>query len=375
MITVKETEDLDLFIKIQTLMYKGDKLFVPPLIKEEKKLLDDKKNPFYKNASRKLFIAYDNGAFVGRIAAIINRNHNKKYNDKIGFFGFFESVDDYRVSNKLFQAAEDYLLKNGMNVIRGPVNPSMNDTCGFLCKGFYQEPVFMMPYNRRYYLELAEKYGFKKDKDLLAFYLSTANKPKKYLTKLADYVKKKHGITLRNFSKKQFNSDIEIIREIYNRAWNDNWGFVPVEKEEFEFGTQDFKTIIPEELVIIAEKDSKPCGFSAIIPDFNQVLKYANGKITPFNALQLLYKMKKIDNYRLITLGVLPECRHMGVDLLLYISSFDIVEKRNGRGGELSWILEDNEDIIKPTVSKINIEYYKTYRIYSKKIGTKESYN
>ncbi len=365
MIDVKETEDYELFASVPFELYRNDRFYVPQLIEEEVKLIDKEHNPFYKNAERKLFIAYKDGKVSGRIAAIINRRHNEFHGDRIGFFGFFESIDDKTVASALFEPVETFLKKKGMDYIRGPMNPSMNDTCGVLVKGFFSEPVFMMPYNRKYYMDLLEGLGFRKDKDLYAFYLSTSNKPKRKLLKLAEHVQNKYEIKLRNFSRKNFDRDVEIIHHLYSKAWENNWGFVPPTLEEFKYGTEDFKKVIPEELVMIAEKEGRPCGFAAIVPDFNQMLKHLNGKITPFNALKALYYMKKIDNYRLITLGVLPEYRNMGIDLLLYIRSFEVVEKRGGRGGELSWTLEDNDAINKP-ILKMNAEHYKTYRIYGK---------
>ncbi len=367
MICVEQTDNLDLFVKITPTLYKDDLLYVQSLIDEEKKMIDDKHNPFYRYAKRALFVAFENDKPVGKVAAIVNRRHNEFHNDKVGFFGFFECTNDRDVASLLFEKAEGFLYKNGLNVIRGPISPSMNDISGLLIKGFFQEPVFMMPYNKAYYMDLIEGYGFKKVKDLYAFYLTTANKPKEKLIKLANYVQKKFGIELKQFSRKNFEDDVKTIHYLYCEAWKDNWGFVPPTYEEFRYGVEDFKTMVPEELVIFAYKEGKPCGFSAIVPDFNQALKGLGGKITPFNALKALYKMKKIDNYRLITLGVLPECRKMGVDLLLYIKSFEVVEKRGGRGGELSWTLEDNDAINKP-ILKMGAEHYKTYRIYEKGI-------
>ena len=367
MIDIKSTDNLKLFVSISSIIYKNDFFYVPQLVNEEIKLIDTKNNPFYKNAEIKLFVAYKNKKIAGRIAAIINKRHNAIHNDKVGFFGFFESINDLDVAKGLFKKAEEHLKSKGMNYIRGPMNPSMNETCGILIKGFFQEPVFMMPYNRKYYMDLLEKCGYRKDKDLYAFYVATLNKPKGSLEKVARYVQKKHGITIRSFSRKNFNEDIETIHSIYSKAWEDNWGFVSPTLEEFRYGTEDFKNLIPEELVIIAEQNGKPCGFSAIVPDFNQALKHLNGKITPINTLKALYLMKKINNYRLITLGVLPEYRKTGIDLLLYIKSFEVVEKRRGRGGELSWTLEDNSSINKP-ILKMNAEHYKTYRIYGKSL-------
>ncbi|WP_025209114.1 hypothetical protein [Hippea sp. KM1] len=368
MISVTESEDLELFLDFPAkIIYKGDPFYVQQLLNEEKKLLNEKDNPFYKNAKRKLFIAYKDKKPAGRIAAIVNHRHNKTHNDKVGFFGFFESIDDLGVAKGLFEAAEDYLSKEGLNRIRGPVSPSMNDVSGLLIGGFFAPPVFMMPYNKAYYSDLIEKSGFKKVKDLFAFYLSVSNEPKEKLKRLALYAKEKFSIQLRYFSKKNFENDLKVIHRLYCEAWKDNWGFVPPTFEEFYYGTKDFKSMVPEELIIIAQKDGQPCGFSAIIPDFNQALKGMGGRITPFNALKLLYRMKRIDNYRLITLGVLPECRKLGVDLLLYVKSFEVVKRRGGKGGELSWTLEDNDAINKP-ILKMGAEHYKTYRIYEKGI-------
>ncbi len=367
MIHIEQTEDIDRFVKIGPLFYTDDALYVQPLIEEEKKMIDTDNNPFYKNAKRALFVAYYNGKPAGRIAAIVNYRHNELHKDKVGFFGFFESINNRDVSDSLFKKTEEFLLEAGLDTIRGPISPSMNDISGLLIKGFFQEPVFMMPYNRAYYIDLIEGYGFKKAKDLFAFYLTTANKPKEKLVRLANYVQNKFSIELRNFSKKNFEEDVKTIHHLYCEAWKDNWGFVPPTYEEFYYGIEDFKTMVPEELVFFALKNGKPCGFSAIVPDFNQALKGLGGKITPFNVLKALYRMKRIDNYRLITLGVLPECRKIGVDLLLYIRSFEVVERRKGRGGELSWTLEDNDAINKPIV-KMGAEHYKTYRIYEKRI-------
>ncbi len=368
MIEIDQTEDLDEFVGFEFQHYKNDPLYVPPLKAEAKKLLDSKNNPFYKNAKRALFLAKKEGKIAGRIAAIVNYRHNQYHNDKVGFFGFFESINDIDVAKALFAKAEEFLKKNNLEYIRGPISPSMNDISGLLIKGFFNEPVFMMPYNKYYYSELIESCGFKKIKDLYAFYLTTANKPKERLLKLAGYVQKKFKIELKSFSKKHFDDDVKVIHKLYCEAWKNNWGFVPPTYEEFYYGIKDFKTMVDEELVIIAYKDGKPCGFSAIVPDFNQLLKKLGGKITPFNLPTLIFGLKKINNYRLITLGVTDNCRKMGVDLLLYIKSFEVVERRKGRGGELSWTLEDNDSINKP-IMKMGAEHYKTYRIYQKGIA------
>lgn len=354
------------FNKFPFELYKNDKFWVPPLLFEEKKLFDNK-NPFYKNAKIKLFLYKENNRTLGRIAAIINGWHNDYHKDKVGFFGFFECVDDKNIARELLESASYTLKQSGLNIIRGPINPSLNHTCGVLYEGFFQEPVYMMPYNPQYYIDLIESNGFKKVKDLYAFYLSTSNKPNKKYIELAHKIATKYNITLRNLSKKHFERDLEILWDIYCKAWANNWGFVPPTKEEFFYLSKDMKSLVSEELVIIAEKDGTPCAYSAMIPDFNYILKKANGSINPLNFFSVLSALRTIDQYRLITLGIVPGYRKLGIDLLLYIKSFEVVEKRNGKGGELSWTLEDNNKINKAILA-MNSEHYKTYRIFEKSL-------
>ncbi|WP_291492223.1 hypothetical protein, partial [Desulfurella sp.] len=331
-IEANSTNSLKEFIDFPFLLYQKDKFWVPPLRFEEKKLFVPK-NPFYKNAKIKLFLYKKDGKTLGRIAAIVNKWHNDYHKDKVGFFGFFECINDNEVAGALFDAASDYLKQNGLKSIRGPANPSLNHTCAVLYEGYFQEPVYMMPYNPKYYIELLENYGFKKAKDLYAFYLSVANKPDQKYIELSKKIAKKYNVTLRNLSKKHFERDLEILWDIYSKAWANNWGFVPPTKEEFFYLSNDMKNLVSSELVIIAEKDGVPCAYSAIIPDFNYVLKKAKGSITPLNLVSIISVLPKIDNYRLITLGIIPEYRKLGIDLLLYLKSFEVVEKRNGRGG------------------------------------------
>jgi hypothetical protein len=368
MIEVVEATSKKEFVLFPWKIYKKHKYWVPPLIKEEINLLDEDKNPFYKYAKIKLFLAYRDKEVVGRIAACINKRHNEYHKDKVGFFGFFDCINDLDVSEALLDKASSCLHQQGMDRMRGPMNPSMNDTCGLLVKGFFSPPVFMMPYNPYYYIDLLEAYGLKKIKDLYAHYLSTLSRPQERLIQIGKKIKKRFNITLRYFSKKNFKRDMNIIKNIYSQAWKDNWGFVPPTDEEIAYGTEKMKSIVPEKFIIIAEKEGEPCGYSLIFPDFNQALKAANGKITIFNFLKFLFALKKINNSRLITLGIVDKYRNLGIDLLLYLESFKVVEGSGYAGGELSWTLEDNFVINKPIEDKMKAELYKIYRIYEKEI-------
>lgn len=368
MIEVVEAPSKKEFVLFPWKIYKKHKCWVPPLIREEIELLDENKNPFYKHAKIKLFLAYKDKEVAGRIAACIDKRHNEYHKDKVGFFGFFECINDFNVSRALLDEASSYLRRQGMDRMRGPVNPSMNDSCGLLIKGFFSPPVFMMPYNPRYYINLLENYGLKKVKDLYAYYLSTLTKPDERLIRIGEKIKKRFNISLRYFSKKALKRDVNIIKDIYSQAWKDNWSFVPPTDEEIAYTAKRLKNIVPEKFIIFAEKEGEPCGYSLILPDFNQALRVINGKITVFNFLEFLSALKKINNCRLITLGIIDKYRRLGIDLLLYLESFKVVEESGYVGGELSWTLEDNLSINKPIEEKMNAELYKVYRIYEKEI-------
>lgn len=366
MIRIVEADNKTLineFIDIPYKLYPKESFWVPPLKSEEKKLLSSK-NPFWKENSYKLFIARKDGKDAGRVAAIINREHNRYHNDKIGFFGFFESVNDNSVTEALIGAASKFLKENGLNSIRGPVNPSMNDTCGVLIEGFYQMPVFMMPYNFPYYDKLLTSVGFSKAMDLYAWYLTLIH-PTERLERLEQKIIKREKLSIRKFSKKQFMRDIEYIWELYCNAWKDNWGFTPPTKEQFFFGTKDLKNMVEEDYVLFIENDGKPVAFSVFMPDFNQVLKQYNGVLHFWQIPFLLRSIKKIRSVRMPVLGIKEGWRGRGLDLILYIESFKIAKRYGFAGGEMSWTLETNSRI-NGGIKKMGSELYKRYRIYEK---------
>jgi hypothetical protein len=357
------------FINCQWDFYKGDKNWVPPIKMDRHKLLDVKKNPFYRHSEIQLFLAYSDGKIVGRIAAITNDNHNKIHNDKVGFFGFFECVDNQDVANALFAASEKWLKDRGMEDIRGPLNPSTNDESGLLVDAFDQPAVILMTYNPPYYPKLIENYGFKKEKDLLAYILRHESYASEKLTRMQKIVRDRKGITVRsiNFKDKvQFKKDVKIVKDIYNAAWQPNWGFVKMTDEEFDFLANDLKTIAEPRLTLIAEIKGKPAGFALSLPDINQSLIYNRGGGILGAIWCLLTKKKKIDTTRIIVLGVLPEYQSTGVDAVLYYEIGETAFELNMPKGEASWILEDNEMMRRGLETTMKGEVYKTYRIYQK---------
>ncbi len=359
------------FVNCQWNFYEGNPNWVAPIKMDRLKLLNEEKNPFYKHAEIQLFLAYEGKEIVGRIAGITNANHNEIHKDKVGFFGFFESIDNQEVANKLFEAAEKWLKSKGMTDIRGPVNPSTNDEVGLLIDAFDMPPVILMTYNPPYYQKLIENYGFKKEKDLLAYILHHDTYASEKLTRMQQIVRDRKGITIRalNFKdSKKFKADVKTLKEIYNAAWQPNWGFVKMTDEEFDFLANDLKTIAEPKLTIIAEIKGKPVGFALSLPDINQSLIY-NKKGGIFGAVWcLLTKKKKIDLTRIIVLGLLPEYQSSGIDAVLYHEIGETAFELGMPKGEASWILEDNEMMKRGLETTMKGDVYKTYRIFQKSI-------
>ncbi len=367
--TVSSKKYLMKFIKLPWKIYQNDPHWVPPLILDRKNLLNKKKNPFYSHAEMEMFLAYKNNELVGRIAAITNENHNKFHQDKAGFFGFFESTDDKDVSHALFAESEKWLRERGKDTVLGPVNPSTNDEAGLLIKGFDSPPYAMMCHNPEYYSNLIEGQGYEKAKDLYDWFLDIRGMkiPDKIL-RLAEISLKKYDLTIRNIDIKHLSRDIQFIREIYNDAWSRNWGFVPFTNEEIDHLGADLKQIVIEEFVLLAFKDGRPIGFLLCIPNINEILiKNRSGRLFPTGIFKLLTGMKKIKTVRTITLGIVKDFQHIGLGTILYTENIRRAQRRNLIGGEMSWILEDNEAMNRP-IELLGSKLYKIYRIYQKKL-------
>jgi hypothetical protein len=367
--TVSSKKDLMRFIKLPWKVYKDDPHWVPPLILDRKKLLDKKKNPFYSHAEMEMFLAYKNNELVGRIAAITNENHNNFHQDKTGFFGFFESIDDTDVTHALFRESEKWLRERGKDTVLGPMNPSTNDETGLLIKGFDTPPYVMMGHNPEYYSKLIENQGYGKAKDLYDWLLDIRGmKIPEKIQRLAEISLKKYDLSIRNIDVKHLSRDVKYIREIYNDAWSRNWGFVPFTDEEIDHLGADLKQIVIEEFVLLAFKDDRPIGFLLCIPNINEILiKIRSGRLLPTGIIKLLTGMKKIKTVRTITLGIVKDFQHIGLGTILYTENIKRAQRRNLHGGEMSWILEDNVAMNRP-IELLGSKLYKVYRIYEKKL-------
>ncbi len=355
------------FIKLPWKIYRDDPHWVPPLIRERKNFFNPQKNPFYRHSQIELFLAVDGTKPIGRIAALVNHNHNRFHQEKTGFFGFFEVPPQYPIAQRLLDQACCWLREKGMKVMRGPMNFSTNDECGLLIEGFDSSPTIMMPYNPPYYQEYMEKYGLEKAKDLYAYLIDHSQQPPERMIKVAERVKEKEGLHIRQVNLKRFEDEVRLIKQIYNQAWSNNWGFVPMTDEEFDHLAKELKKLVVPELVLIAEVDDEPAGFSMALPDYNQALKKVNGRLFPWGLFKLLWYVKRIDSIRVLTMGVVHKYQKRGIDLIFYLETFNRGVKKGYKRGELSWILEDNL-LMNRALEDLGAKIYKKYRIYEIKL-------
>jgi GNAT superfamily N-acetyltransferase len=362
---VRAKADERRFIDFIYTHYRGYPHWVPPLRIERRKLIDTRKNPFYLHAERELFLAERAGRVVGRIGAIVNHNHNRRHDDRVGFFGFFESVDDQEVAAALVEAAKGFLRSRGLNAMRGPASPSVNDEYGLLIEGFDVPPAVMMPYNPPYYAALLEGCGLRKAKDLYAYLGSTEStlaQPK--IVRANEILKKRSGLTYRSLDMKNFAADIERIKQVYNRAWQGNWGEVPMTGEEYDALARDLKPIVRPELVVIAETaGGAVAGFGLALPDINIALAGNRGGGLLRGLWLLLTRRSRIDCCRILVLGVLPEYKRTGAAGVLFYELAAHARELGFRQGEASWILEDNLMMIR-AAETMQGRRCKTYRIY-----------
>jgi len=367
---VKNDSDLLTFIKLPFAIYKDDPNWVPPLISERKVFFDKKKNPFYRGAKTRLFLARRGREYVGRIATCVNYNYNEFHSENTGFFGFFDVIEDYAVAEVLFKVAMITLKGERVEQMLGPVSFSTNHEVGMLIEGYDSPPVVMMTYNKPYYNDFAERFGLRKAKDLLAIKIKQGTEMDPRFASVAEKIRSREGITLRTINMRDFEGEIARIHDIYNKAWEKNWGFVPMSPEEFRHIAKDMKQIIDPDLVFIAEAEGKPVGFSLSLPNINQALIHTNGRLFPTGLLKLLWHTKiknKINSVRIVTLGIIPEYQKRGIDAVFYVDTYKVGPEKGYTWGEMSWILEDNFAMVR-AAELMGGEKYKRYRIYGMRV-------
>jgi hypothetical protein len=370
--SVQSRRDLKKFILLPWKIYKEDPAWVPPLIQERLQFLDRKKNPFFEHAEAELLLAEREGEPVGRISAHIDSLHNEIHKEKTGFFGFFESINDPEISSQLLNRAAEWLKGRGMTAIRGPFSFSINEELGVVVKGQEYPPFILMAHTAPYYAELLERWGLKKLKDFYCWRYDSRKPVPEAPLSVAEEVLKYPGLKIREINPKDLDRDVRIVIDVFNSAWSQNWGFVPLTEAEIKKTVKDLKPILEPSMILIAEVEGKPAGICLCLPNVNQLLGDLNGRLFPFGLFKLIYRLKfrRPEGFRLVLLGVKKEYRGSvlgGLSVLFYVK----IHKRGKVLGlkecELSWTLEDNEKI-NAGIQFMGGEHYKTYRIYEKMI-------
>ncbi len=353
------------FLQFPWTIYQKDPYWIPPLRLDEKENVGYSHNPFYDRNRIQTFLAFRGGEVVGRIGAILNQGHINRYDERRGFFGFFESIDDQEAADALFNAARDWFADQGIFKLRGPTNPSQNGAIGLLIDGFDSSPTFMMTYNPPYYERLMENYGFRKTQDLYAFWGHVSMLPKvvEKLAPIAKQIIERYDVKVRPLDKSRFREEVKTFLSIYNRSLTNTWGFVPMSDAEVEHVAKGLQLLIVPELAILTEIDGRAVGAVFGLLDYNPRIKEINGRLFPFGFLHLLRKKHEIKRIRLISTNVLPEYQMHGLGLVLMGG---IVPKAIDWGieeAEFSWVLESNS-FSRGALTKGGAKITKTYRIY-----------
>lgn len=362
--------DTQRFLDVARYVYQGDPHAVTPLDLDMKDRFDPRKNPFFEHAEGTTFIAVKDGRDVGRCTAQIDREHIARYQDGTGFFGFLDTVDDPAVAKALLDAAEAWLRNKGMKRMRGPMSLSINEEMGTLVEGFDTPPAIMMPHHRPYQGGLVEQAGLAKEKDVFAWRYEVGEPPPR-ARRAHDDIVKIPGLRIRTLDKAHMERETRLVMEIFNDAWQDNWGFVPMTEGELKKMAADLKMILVPDLALVAEVDGEAAAISVALPNLNEMIADLDGKLFPLGLPKLLYrlKVKGPRSARLIILGIKKKYRIQkrfgGLSAALYVEMNDRGKRMGMEWGELSWTLEDNHPVnlgIKMMGGKV----YKRYRVYAK---------
>ncbi|ATB33843.1 N-acetyltransferase [Melittangium boletus] len=366
---VRTSAERTAFIRFAYTVYQGDPHWVPPLEMERRDFMDPRKNPFFEFGEVEFFLARRDGQVVGRIAAVNNPRYNEFQKTNVGFFGLFECVNDAGVAQALFEAAAHWLRARGFTSVLGPMSYSTNHEVGLLIDGFGTPPSIMTTYNPRWYPALLEANGFTKAKDLYAWELSASTPPPEKVARVAEKIRQREGVTVRPVNLKDFDAEVTRIKTMYNSAWENNWGFVPMTEGEFDHLAKELKQMVRSELVLIAEVKGEPVGFGLTLPDANEAIKAANGRLTtfglPIGLAKLLLASRRIRRLRLVLLGTVEGYRRRGLDAILYLDTLRKARELGFEGGEISWTLEDNH-LVNRAIESMGGQRSKTFRVYEK---------
>jgi GNAT superfamily N-acetyltransferase len=358
---------MNTFIKLPWRLYRNEPNWVPPLLFERKRFFDRQRNPFFEHAEAEYFLAWHDGRPVGRISAHIDRNFNEFQHHEWGMFGFFECEQDQEAATALLAAAEEWLRARARDRMVGPMDFTTNDECGVLVDGYDMFPTILTNWQHPYYPGLLEGYGLTKAMDLYMWNLEVSDRSRVHpaIWKVAADVEQKHGITVRPMRKKHMEAEIGRFLEVYNAAWERNWGFVPLTEDEVRHYAKDLKPILDENWAFVAEKDGETVGAALTLPDYNQVLCRLNGRLLPFGWAKALWYRRKVNRVRVFALGVKREWQHTGIAAKFYELHFDSAARTPQTGGEMGWILESNKSMNR-AMEGMGGRIVRTYRVYEK---------
>ena len=363
---VSTAADLQTFIKLPWKLYPKDPRWVPPLFFDIGNKLSKTHNAYFDHSTAEYFIAYRGSEPVGRITAQHDANYDKHWGGQTGHFGFFESVDDRSVARALFDAAADWLRKRGRDKMQGPFNFNINDECGLLVDGFDTPPMVLMTHNPPYYRGLLEAQGFLKAQDLLAYRLDATVDAPEDVRKYAEMIRRKEGVVIREWNMKDFKREMKLFIEVYNSAWERNWGMVQLTERELMAHSLELRYLVDSRLAFFAETQSgEVMGASLTLPNINEYIIALNGhlyNLLPFKWYPMVIK-KKYRSCRVFALGVKKEFRRSGVGAVFYYDTLMAAKRLGYEWGEMSWILESN-DAMNRAIQHMGGTVYKTYRIY-----------
>lgn len=366
-VRVRPIEDPKRFLELQRDFYRGDPHYVPPLVKGELWQVHRQRNPWFQHGEAAFFVAERNGRVTGRISAARDRLHDEFHGDRIGFFGHFEAKDAESAAALLAEAAR-WCKAHGADTLRGPVDLSTNYRCGLLVEGEPGTPVLSMPYNPPHYAGYLEAFGLAKAKDLLALRATKHTLDLPRVDRVIARIQAKSKAKLRRIDLKRFDSEMQILWDLYHRIWERNWGFVPMSQPEFFAQAKDLAQVARPELMHVAEIDGAPVGFAAALPDVNRAIHACKGRLFPFGWWKFLRTLKRVTMIRVITLGVVPEHRKEGLEMLLMHAVISQGIAAGFDSCEASWILEDNHDMLGPLQTLGHVPY-RRYRIYAKTLS------
>lgn len=361
------------FLDVVDPIYAGDPAYVRPLDMEVAGKLDTKKNPFFSHAEGTAWVAYKGDRPVGRITAQIDHEHLRLHDDGAGFFGYLDTVEDAEVAASLLDEAARWLKARGMKSVRGPYSLSINEELGCLVEGFQYPPMIMMPHHRPYQAGLIERAGFKKLKDFYAWKYDVGEVPVR-AQRAHDEIEALPEVTVRTLDPKQVASELDVIMDIFNDAWSDNWGFVPATRVELDKAAKDLELVLMPELTRIVSINGEPAAVAVGLPNINELIHDFHGKLGPIQIAKLIYRLKVRGprSGRLYILGIKKKWRNQrkyaGLSAYLYVSMNRSAHVLGLRDSELSWTVEDNAPI-NVGIKLMGGRVYKTYRVFERQLG------